>query len=86
MAQVVLRVDPDVARICSDVTEGSSLATGEPEDDYFRVDRIEYFLGLRRLCQNQFPQGQRQCETPGEQSPRRSRSCGLGFRTNVDFM
>jgi len=46
----------DVAQIGRDVTESSSLAAGELEDDHFRVDRVEEFLGLRCFRQNQFTQ------------------------------
>jgi hypothetical protein len=58
--RAVIKDKIDMAGISGDAAEGSSLATGEPEDDHFRVDRVEDLLGLRRFPKNQLAQRERQ--------------------------
>ena len=58
--RAVMEAEVYVMRIGRDVAESSSLAAGEPENDHFRVDRIEHLLGFRRFHQNQLTQRERQ--------------------------
>lgn len=53
--RAAVKAKVDVTRVCADVAESASLTTGQFEDDYFRVYRVEDFLGFRRFHQNQFP-------------------------------
>ena len=58
--RAVVETKVDVAGIGGDVAESSSFKTGKLENDHFRVDRLEDFLGFWRLRQHQFTQRQRQ--------------------------
>jgi hypothetical protein len=51
-----IETEVHVMRIRCDVAKSTSLAPGEFKDDYFRVDGVQQFLGLRRFRQHKFTQ------------------------------
>src|SRR5262249_1739148 len=63
--RAVIEEKVHMARIGADVAKSSALATGQFENDHFRVDRVEDLLSFRRFCQNQFAQRQRKVHHSG---------------------